>query len=98
MSKKKKKNPKTRRQHSGSQKQNQQAQQRIQREQREQYSEREQLRDAPNSGANRQQKREQNRKPHVHRSSKPIWLRVAIIVVLVAILLGFVLVPLLSMH
>lgn len=97
MSKKKKKNPKTRRQHSGSQKQNQQAQQRMQREQRERNA-REEQRDLPNTGANRQQKRDQIRNPHGHRSSKPTWLRVLIIVVLIAILCGFVLVPVLSMR
>ena len=95
---KKKKSPKTRRQHSGSQKQNQQAQQRIQREQREQRQNRDRQHDLPNSGANRQQKREQMHNPQARRSSKPAWLRVLIIVALLAILFGFVIAPLLSLR
>lgn len=54
-----------------------------------------QKKNAQNAGANRQQKREQAKKPQPQRSSKPLWMRIAIIAVMVIMLIGFFLLPLL---
>ncbi|MBP0966410.1 MAG: hypothetical protein J5722_02140 [Oscillospiraceae bacterium] len=49
----------------------------------------------PNNGRNRQERREQARRPQQHRSDKPLWLRIVIVAVIAAMILGFFLVPLL---
>lgn len=48
---------------------------------------------APNSGRNRQERRAQARRPQQHKSNKPLWLRVVIVAIIGAMLLGFILVP-----
>ncbi len=50
---------------------------------------------APNNGRNRQERREQARRPQQHKSNKPLWLRIVIVAVIAAMILGFFLVPLL---
>lgn len=49
----------------------------------------------PHSGANRQQNRAQTKQPQRQTASKPLWLRIAIIVMLIVMLLGFFILPLL---
>lgn len=49
----------------------------------------------PNPGSNRQQKREQAKRPPRQTAAKPLWLRIAIIAMLLVMLLGFFLLPLL---
>lgn len=49
----------------------------------------------PNPGANRQQRRSQERNPYPAKSAKPTWLRVLILVVLAVLIIGFFLLPLL---
>ena len=49
----------------------------------------------PNSGANRQQRRAQERGSYPQKSAKPAWLHILIIAVLAIMLLGFMLLPLL---
>ena len=48
------------------------------------------------NGANRQQRRAEERAPQRKTSGKPMWLRVLIIVIMAVMVLGFFLVPLLS--
>ncbi|MCQ2408646.1 MAG: hypothetical protein MJ065_09020 [Oscillospiraceae bacterium] len=48
------------------------------------------------NGANRQQRRAEERAPQRKSSGKPMWLRVLIIVIMAVMVLGFFLVPLLS--
>ena len=43
---------------------------------------------------NRKQRREQERRPAKTGSSKPMWLRVAIVAVMLVMLLGFFILPL----
>ena len=50
---------------------------------------------APNSGANRQQRREQIRNPRPQKSSKPTWLRILIVALIAVLIIGFFLAPLL---
>ena len=47
----------------------------------------------PNNGRNRQERRAQARRPQQHKSNKPLWLRVVIVAIIGAMLLGFILVP-----
>ena len=49
----------------------------------------------PNAGGNRKQRREQARRPQQHKSNKPLWLRIVIIAIIAAMILGFFFVPLL---
>ncbi|MBP0989445.1 MAG: hypothetical protein J6S92_14385 [Oscillospiraceae bacterium] len=52
-------------------------------------------RPAPNNGRNRQEKREAARRPQqTKKSNKPLWLRIVIIAALIAMVLGFVIAPL----
>lgn len=48
----------------------------------------------PNPGANRQQKRAEAKRPPRHTLSKPMWLRVLIIVIMAVMLIGFFILPL----
>ena len=48
------------------------------------------------NGANRQQRRAEERAPQKKSSGKPMWLRILIIVIMAVMVLGFFLVPLLS--
>ena len=54
-----------------------------------------QNKNVPNNSGNRQQRREQARKPQHHKTNKPLWLRIVIIAIIAAMILGFFLVPLL---
>lgn len=48
----------------------------------------------PNRGANRQQKRAAAKSPQRPTSAKPLWLRIAIVAIMVVMLLGFFILPL----
>ncbi len=48
----------------------------------------------PNNGRNRQERRQQERKPRTSTSGKPTWLRILIVAIIGAMLIGFCLAPL----
>ena len=50
----------------------------------------------PNNGRNRQERRTQERNPRTSASNKPLWLRVLIVAIIGAILIGFCIAPLLG--
>lgn len=50
----------------------------------------------PNNGRNRQERRQQERKPRTSSASKPTWLRILIVAIIGAMLIGFVIAPLLG--
>ena len=50
----------------------------------------------PNNGRNRQERRQQERNPRTSSSSKPTWLRILIVAIIGAMLIGFFIAPLLS--
>ena len=50
----------------------------------------------PNNGRNRQERRQQERNPRTSSSSKPTWLRILIVAIIGAMLIGFFIAPLLG--
>ena len=48
----------------------------------------------PNNGRNRAEKRAAAHNPQPKKSSKPVWLRIMIVAIMVVMLLGFFIVPL----
>lgn len=49
---------------------------------------------APNNGRNRAEKRAAAHNPQPKKSSKPVWLRIMIVAIMVVMLLGFFIFPL----
>ena len=50
----------------------------------------------PNNGRNRPERREQERKPRTSASGKPTWLRILIVAIIGAMLIGFCLAPIIG--